>query len=404
MKIVRIFGYWLFFLLAVACQFNPSGSPKQTEEKGEEERADYRKQENALEIFQSQFKALGAALGPIEQKSLSDGIQAIGFIRVHNQDKATVTSLFGGRVQHIFVAPGDIVKKGQVLVSLVNPQIITMQEAYLVLINAIALTKLDLDRQRELVEGNAGALKNLQTVQTQFKQQQVKIAALKRQLTLAGINAERLTPESIKEAIAVTAPVSGTISHIHTELGANADAGVTLANIVNNRQVDLDLYIYEKDLSNVKIGQEIEFALSNDAAKKGRAIVDRVGSSFEGENKAIAVHARIIGSREGFFDGMGVSGLLKTGANQVKAVPDASIVDKEGSTYIFTLAETGKVGHGGTQKMRYRFERKKIKKGISSMGFTAIIPIDAIDEKELIATAGAVFLQAKLDGGNAHSH
>lgn len=404
MKIVRIFGYCLFFLLAVACQSNPSSSTKQTEAKGEEGHADEEKEEGALEIFQSQFKALGAELGKIEQKNLSGGIQAVGFIRVHNQHKAAVTSLFGGRVQNILVAPGDIVKKGQVLINLVNPQIIAMQEEYLTLINALALTQLDLDRQQELVEGNAGALKNFQTVQTQFKQQQVKISSLKRQLNLAGINAERLTPQSIKEGTSVTAPVSGTISHIQTELGANADAGATLANIVNNEQVDLDLYIYEKDLNRVKIGQEIEFSLSNDAAKKGKAIVDRVGSSFEGENKAIAVHARIIGKREGFFDGMGVTGLLGTGANLVKAIPNASIVDKEGSSYIFTLADTAKVDHEGTPEMRYRFERKKIKKGISSIGFTEIIPIDPLSGNEQLATSGAVFLQGKLDGGNAHSH
>ncbi|QNL47932.1 efflux RND transporter periplasmic adaptor subunit [Olivibacter sp. SDN3] len=393
--------YSLFFLLAVACQTKPStkGGAEATERRAEE-----KEEGGALEIFQSQLEALGAELGTVELKHLSEGIQAVGFIRVHNQHKAAVTSLFGGRIQHILVAPGDIVKKGQVLASVVNPQLIVMQEEYLTLVNALALTKLERSRQEELVEGNAGALKNFQQVETQLKQQQVRIASLERQLALAGINVDQLTPEKIKDRISITAPASGTVSQLQTELGANADAGAVLANIVDNDQVDLDLYIYEKDLSRVKVGQEVEFSLSNDADRKGKAVVDRVGSSFEGENKAVAVHARITGDRKGYIDGMGVTALLGTETSLVAAVPNAAIVDKDGNSYVFALLDTATLEQGGKREVRYLLERKQVKKGTSAMGFTQVTSIDPLQEKSRVVISGAIFLQGKLDGGNAHGH
>lgn len=409
MKTIAIMGYSFIIPFLISCQLSTTDkenkkSPKETSQIAKTADTDTAEQQEDISIFEEQLKAIDGKIGLIEQRNLKNGLQAVGFIRVHNQDKASVTSLYGGRVQSIYISPGAIVKKGQLLATLVNPQIISLQEEYLTLIANLDLTRIELERQEELMRGNAGALKNYQNIKSQFTQQKIRKASVQKQLALAGINANKLTAENIRATISLVAPISGTISNIQMEIGGNADAGAVMANIINNAEVDLDIYIYEKDIDKVRVGQEVTFSLSNNPSKVGQAIVDKVGSSFEGENKAIAIHARIVENKNGLIDGMGVKVVVGTGSQLVSAIPTEGIVNKEGKNYLFYVAKQKVNRRENKTVIEYIFKRAQIKKGVSSLGYTQVIPLDPIPNNVKVATSGAVFIQAKMDGGNTHSH
>lgn len=403
MKRIKLWGCVCAILLNLSCQSNRSNKASTNSFRTEtaENTAKEAKTFDLLSIREDQLKAIDATLGYIEKKDLKNGLQAVGFVRVHNQDKASISSLYGGKIQSLYISPGSVVKKGQLIATLLNPEIIVLQEEYLTLKNSIELTKIELNRQEELMRGNAGALKNYQNIKAQLAQQQIRLASIRKQLSLAGIDAPKLSVENIRESLSVTAPMAGTVASVEMGLGASADAGMIIARIVNNEEVDLDLYVYEKDLEKVKIGQEITFSLSNNPNKEGKAIVDKVGSSFEGENKAVAVHARIVGNRDGFIDGMGVNAILSIGNTTVNAIANDGIAQKEGNSYIFYVNEE-KINTD--KEKEYLFKRIRIKKGASSLGYTEIIPIDVLPDSVKVATSGAVFIQAKMDGGNQHGH
>ncbi|HWV74876.1 MAG TPA: efflux RND transporter periplasmic adaptor subunit, partial [Pseudosphingobacterium sp.] len=294
MRIIILMSYCLIVTFSVSCQ-SPIASREEKSNRNDSTRTQTKNEQSYenLPIYEEQLTAIGGKIGYLEEKNLKNALQAVGFVRVHNQDKASVTSLYGGKVQAIFITPGTMVKKGQLLATLANPQIISLQEEYLTLVNNLELTKIELLRQEELMQGNAGALKNLQNVKSKYALLGIRKASVQKQLALAGINPVQLSPDNIRETIGVTAPITGTVSNITIEIGGNADAGAVIANIINNAEVDLDLYVYEKDIDKIKIGQEIMFNLSNNPDKGGKAIVDKIGSSFEGENKSIAIHAQI---------------------------------------------------------------------------------------------------------------
>ncbi len=52
------------------------------------------------------------------------------------------------------------------------------------------------------------------------------------------------------------------------QLDSNVDVSSPIAEIVNNSQLHLDLYVYEKDLAKVKPNKTIHFTVTNNAGKE----------------------------------------------------------------------------------------------------------------------------------------
>jgi hypothetical protein len=62
-----------------------------------------------------------------------------------------------------------------------------------------------------------------------------------------------------------------------------------------------------------------------------------LGSSFEGESKAVTVHAMVEGNKTGLIDGMNVTAVISLNQVTVPAIPNGAIVAVEGQDYIFVL-------------------------------------------------------------------
>ena len=110
-----------------------------------------------------QIEAVGIKYGVVEMKELTATIKANGILSLPNSSKANAISLYGCVIKSINVQIGDYVRKGQVIATIANPQFIQLQEEYLTINSKITFAEQEMQRQKELNTGNAGALKNLQT-------------------------------------------------------------------------------------------------------------------------------------------------------------------------------------------------------------------------------------------------
>ncbi|ULT39585.1 efflux RND transporter periplasmic adaptor subunit [Niabella defluvii] len=118
---------------------------------------------------------------------------------------------------------GDFVRKGQVIATIENPQFVQLQEEYITIDSRITLAQQELNRQKELNQGNAGALKNLQTATADFNALLARKASLQKQIQLMGINPSSVSRENLRAALVVTSPVSGTISSEFAKIGSYVD-------------------------------------------------------------------------------------------------------------------------------------------------------------------------------------
>ncbi len=361
-------------------------------------------------LTSEQIKTVGITLGAVEQKELTATIRANGLLKVPNNSKADATSLYGGVVKSLNVEIGDYVKKGQTIATISNPQFIQLQEEYLTIGSKIVFANQELQRQKTLYEGNAGAGKNLQNATAELNSLRTRKASLQQQLQLMGIHPGYVSNNNLRSAVVVTSPISGNVSNVFAKIGSYVDAASPVIEIVNNSSLHLDLQVFEKDLPQIKVGQTIHFTVTNNATSEYDATVFSIGSSFENDSKTVAVHCKVRGNKVGLIDGMNIAAIVSLNNVTTPAVPNDAIVNADGKYFIFIMTSKKPEVHSDEGQLKIQnkgslnFEKIEVLKGVSEMGYTAITFINNIDKASKVVTKGAFFINAKLSNTGGHDH
>lgn len=435
MKNIIYLAFFFTSILLASCSGNKAEEPG-------EEPGHHDEHENTSTgiLTNEQVKSIDIEYGSIEKKQLTATLKLNGLLRVPNNKQASITSLFGGVVNTLPIQQGNTVRKGQVLATLINTNFITIQEEYLTVSSKLTLAEIGYNRQKELQQGNATSVKKLQEAESELNALKAQKASLKKQLGLLGINAAELTSENIKSVINVTSPINGIISNIYVYLGSYVDTNKPIVDIVDNSQLHLDLYVYEKDLPKLKVEQIIHFTLTNNPGKEYDAQIYAVSNTFEPNTKTVAVHANVKGDKQGLIDGMSITALVSLENATVDAVPVNAIVNHEGQDYIFILTdahaeeehhdheegekdEHDDLGHKhekeGTSKhpKKYSdnshenegegivFEKIPVRKGTTDIGYSEITLLKEIPANSKVVVNGAFFILAKMNNkGEGHAH
>lgn len=412
-KFLIVISIFTSLIILISCGGKSSSAEttKAEETKKGEEEKDEHANSNTATLTEEQIKSIGIELGSIEQKQLTATVKANGVLKVPNQNKASVNSIYSGVIKSLLVQPGSYVSKGQTIATIANPEFIQAQSQFLSVNAKISFAELEVKRQKELNEGNAGALKNLQSAETELRSLRTLKSTLEQQIQLMGINPARLSNGKLISVLSVTSPISGVVSDVKVKMGSYVDVTTAVAEIVDNSQLHLDLFVYEKDLGKLKDKQVIHFTVTNNPGKEYDAEIFSLGSSFEGESKAITVHAKVKGEKTGLIDGMNVTAIISLEQTTVPAVPNDAIVTVDGKDYIFMLTDdhaenehagNGKdsIQHKASEKVQEEkgktFERIPVAKGKSDIGFTEITLLKELPKDAKIVTKGAFFVSAKM--------
>lgn len=365
---------------------------------------------NMATLTQVQMTSIGVTLGVIEQKQLTDALKVNGVLKVPNQNKASVNSIYSGVIRSLSVQPGSYVSRGQTIATIANPEFIQAQSQYINIGAEISLAQLEVARQKELNAGNAGALKNLQAAETKLRTLRTARSTYAQQIQLMGINPASVSSGRLISVLSVRSPISGVVSNVNVTMGSYVDVSTVIAEMVDNSQLHLDLFVYEKDIPKLRNNQTIHFTVTNNPGKEYDAQIYSLGSSFEGDSKAVSVHAKVQGEKTGLIDGMNVTAIISLNQNTLPAVPNDAIVNVSGKDYIFVLKETDNasaskslrkessakkevsVGEAGSKT----FERIPVAKGVSDIGYTAITLLKDLPANARIVTKGAFFVSAKM--------
>ena len=386
-------------------------------------------QSSIVSLTEEQIKTASIEMGTIETKNLHSSIRANGTLTVPNQNKALITSLSSGVLRTLLIQPGSRVQKGQTVATLVNADAARLQKELQTTNAQINMAEIELQRQKELVEGNAAPLKNMQRVQTELATLTATRNALQKQLVTIGISPASVSKGNIITTIPIKAPIAGTVSNVNAQIGSPVDASTPIAEIVNNSQLHLDLFVYEKDLPKLNVNQVIHFTLTNNPGKEYDAKIFSIGTAFISETKTIPIHAVVLGDKAGLIEGMNITALISIGEKVVPAVPTDAIVSQQGQDYIFVQTEVpaappnehaekghvqgethqhekndqGHEDHHEEKPSRY-FERVQVVRGASDIGYTEITLLKSIAPKTPIVAKGAFFLMAKMSNTGGHEH
>ena len=363
---------------------------------------------NFVSLTGLQMKTSDIELGTIEQKNLKNSIKANGMLSVPNQNKAFVTSVNSGVIKTLLIQPGDFVRKGQAVATIINPDVAGIQQQLQTVNAQISLNEIEYNRQKELVAGNAAPLKNVQRVESELTTFKATRNSLQKQLTTMGIPVSSVNKGNIITTLTITAPISGTVSNVTAQIGSDVNPSTPIAGIVNNALLHLDVFVFEKDLPKVHDKQTIHFTLTNNPGKEYDAQIYSIGTAFANESKTIPIHAVVKGDKKGLIEGMNITAVISIGDALVSAVPSDAIVNFQGQDYIFVLSKEAPASHeekkedssGNKDEHKeergLNFERVPVIKGISDVGYTEITLFKNIPQDAKIITKGAFFAMAKM--------
>jgi len=169
-----------------------------------------------------------------------------------------VISLATGRVVAIHARLGDIVKKGQLLLTVRSDDVAGGFSDYRKAVSAEALTRVQLERVQDLYKHGANSLNDLQIAEDAERRAKIDVETTEEHLRLQGSD-----PDHPKMMVDLYAPVSGVITDQQVTNAAGVQAlGTNPFTISDLSTVWVVCDVYENDLPNVKLGDTAEISLN----------------------------------------------------------------------------------------------------------------------------------------------
>lgn len=344
-----------------------------------------------IPLSEKQVKAVDLKMGMVENKELDATLQVNGSLVLRAQNLGDVAALMGGVVKSINVKEGQAVKKGQVVATIENTEVVTLQREYYSAYRECEMARLEMERQKTLQQAGAGIKKTLQQTEKEYRVAQANLVGTGKQLQQLGISMTEVVKGKFATVFPLRAPISGTVSEMTASLGSYADMQTPLMKIRNNSAVECDLSVFEKDINKVNVGDKVLLSLTNQPGVKVSGHVYGMNDYFNKGTKSVSVHVKLDATRNAkLFDGMYVSGKIATGRQLCTTLPDKAIVNTDGKQYIFALNGSPKGGN-------YSFSRHEVTTGVSNDGYTEVSLCKHIQKGQKIVTENAFYL-ASLTG------
>ncbi|PSR13877.1 MAG: efflux RND transporter periplasmic adaptor subunit [Bacteroidetes bacterium] len=335
--------------------------------------------DHTYRLTATQFQAAGMQLAQLASHDFHQTIKTNGLIDVPPSNRALVSAYFGGFVKDIALLPGEVVRKGQVLFVLENPDYIEMQQEFLEAKGQLSYLKSDFERQANLVEDNVTSQKNYLKAEADYTVTRVRYESLKQKLSLMNINTDNLTEQQLRTTIAVTAPIGGYVTNVNIAKGQFLNPTDVAIAITNPDHLHLELLLFEKDLASVAIGQPVTFNVQNDTQREYAASVHLINRSIDPEKRTASIHCHLADEKntQQFSPGMYVEAEIYTHSAPALALPASAIVNIE-NQYFVLVKQTATPD-------AFTFIRRQVTVGTTTDGFTQILnPTDFPQDAEFL--------------------
>jgi cobalt-zinc-cadmium efflux system membrane fusion protein len=262
----------------------------------------------------------------------------------------------------------------------------------------LELKQYDVERQKSLVESNAGITKNLQSAEADVAILEARTKGLAKQLSFLGISTSNLTPSTIRQQIAIIAPMSGFISKINFHNGMHAQSSEPLMDIISSQHIHLELDVFEKDIVNIKEGQKISYSVPALGQTIYFGVVEVIGKEFNINSKTVHIHGHLDDPKPTFLKDLFINAKIYLNDIESEALPEEAIIRDGTNSFIYVADEN-------ENDKEIEFEKISVVTGATENGFTSVNLIDTIPEGMEIVTKGAYYVYAQSKAGELeHEH
>lgn len=296
--------------------------------------------EARVRLNAEQIKNAGIFTGRAERRRMASRLKVNGVIDVPPQNMVSVSFPLGGYLKSTRLLPGMPVRKGQSIAILEDQQYIQLQQDYLTGKARLQYLEAEWQRQQELNAGKAGSDKALQQAQADYSAQKIQVKALGEKLLLIGLNPQTLTEDKISRSVALHAPIDGFVSAVNVNIGKYVNPADVLFELVNPRDVHLNLTVFEKDVPALRTGQRV-LARGNDQPERTYPAKIRLISRNVNEMRAVEAHCDFDRYNPALLPGMYMQAEVDVVEEDALAVPESAVVRWENRHFVFVQKSPG---------------------------------------------------------------
>ncbi|HEA21345.1 hypothetical protein LCGC14_1422310 [marine sediment metagenome] len=374
----------LVFLLLLLYSCGNSGDEAE-KENSDNKNTDVSSASDSVTITQSQFDGSNMKLGSLSERSFPVVVEATGTIDVPPENKAMVSSFVNGYVKQTPLLIGDTVKKGQFLVSLENPEFVQIQQDYIEAMEQSSFLKSEYERQKTLMDENITSEKRFLQAESEYKRNLSRYNAMRKKLQMLNIDPQAVEDGEISSTIRLYAPITGSITEMKINRGMYVSAADELMQIIDRDHLHIELNVFEKDIMQLKKGQDIRFSIPEASNDTIEGEVHLVGASIDEAKRTVKVHGHFRDeTQKHLATGMFVQAEIITASNKAMSLPSESIVNVDETSFVLILQSEN--------DGKYIFKRLEVMSGKSYDGFTEIKNGSDFKENDRILVKGAFSL------------
>lgn len=204
--------------------------------------------EGTIAVEPNTLQSMGVRTAKARVRPLSRTIRAVGKVVVDERLLTQVTTKVTGWVDRLYVkATGDPIRKGQPLLSIYSPDLVSAQEEYLLALRN--LKNLEKGPFPELVDGARRLAQASRRRLEYFDISAAQIKALK--------NTGR-----VKKQLVLSSPVNGIVMKRMVTQGQMVKPGMPLLEVADLSSIWVEADIYEYEMPWIKVGEKAMMTLS----------------------------------------------------------------------------------------------------------------------------------------------
>lgn len=347
-------------------------------------------EEEGVELTPEQMTEQGVKLATV---AVGDVVSSNSFpakLVVNTDRQAHVSPSFSGRVESVNVDLGQFVKKGQVLASLLVPDVVDQQSNLKIAQSSLELARQDYEREKQLWSQGVSAKQDYQRASNAYQQAQIQVQAARARLSAFGVG------QSSNGRYVLTAPISGVVSQKDVVVGENVQLASQLFIIDQLDKLWLEFIIPSNDLAQIAPNQILDFK-SLQTGNAFQAQVQTLSAEADAQTGRLQVRAKVLSEAPELRPNLMVSiELRQSQQSQVLRVSKDAVQQVEGKDVVFVAKMHGK---------NFEFSPTPIEIGRRSSDGQWVEVKSGVKAGQRYVGVGSFLLKSELEKGEAaHGH
>jgi membrane fusion protein, copper/silver efflux system len=279
----------------------------------------------------------GLTIAEVQSVQLPAVLEANGQVAFDDRRVSTIVSRVAGRILETRVSQWDNVRRGEQIVALYSPDLMTAEAEYLQAQTTARIT------DTPAIAGSMGADSQPGALAASM------VLAARRKLELLGMDADDIAALRAPDpTVWIRAPISGTVLENKAVRGAAVNPGDELYSLGTLAQVWIVANIYEDDLARVHEGQQLEAVTTAYPDQAFSGFISRISPGIDANTHTMQIRCDVKNPDGRLKPDMLARVRITTDPGYALVVPMESLVFDTNAYYVYVDLGAG------------RFDRRKV--------------------------------------------